>query len=251
MLQFNRHADAYDAIRARITYPESLYVRLAQSCCRHNAALDIGCGNGVSTIRLVPHFKHVEGVDVGANLVEKARARAPAVPFSVSAAEEFATVRRFNLVTCATAFYWMDRDVVLQRCADWLDDDGVFCAYRYDFPIVYGPARDVVERELVERWAPHRDGRLIAYDDTLERLDGCATLVDAHRFIEPNILALDANALALFFLSTSYVTRFLDQNDDPDAYRSEFIAAIARAAGDGDVFVNFDVHGFAARRRRR
>jgi SAM-dependent methyltransferase len=251
VLQFNRHAEAYDAIRARIAYPEGLYQRLARSCPRQGAALDVGCGNGASTLPLLPHFAHVEGIDIGANLVEKARARAPSVPFTVAAAESFISARRFDLVTCATAFYWMDRDVVLGRCADWLDDDGVFCAYRYDFPIVLGPVRDVVERELVEHWAAHRDGRLIAYDDTRERLARHPAFVDAERFVEPNILTLRARELALFFLSTSYVTRFLEHCRDADAYAAGFAERVDRAAGDDAVFVNFDIHAFRARRRRR
>lgn len=248
MLQFDRHAAAYDAIRAKIVYPASLYERLARSCSRHRAALDIGCGAGASTAHLVPYFSHVEGVDIGANLIDRARVSLPNLSFTVSSAESFVPGRRFDLVTCATAFYWMDRDVVFERCAGWLDDGGVFCAYRYDFPVVYGPARDVVERALVEHWAAHRDPRLVAYDDTLERLSRCATFEGAHRFVEPNVLTLDTNQLCLFFLSTSYVTRFLERHVDPEGWSLGFRDALHRATRGEPVSVNFDIHGYAARR---
>ena len=43
--------------------------------------LDIGCGNGVSSGRLVPYFKIVEGVDMGVNLISNARSAHPDIKF--------------------------------------------------------------------------------------------------------------------------------------------------------------------------
>jgi SAM-dependent methyltransferase len=250
MLQFDRHAAAYDAIRHRISYPEALYRHLAGLCPGHDGAIDLGCGNGVSTARLVPYFRSVTGVDHGAQLVDRARRNHPSLAFHCARAEAFDAPAQVDLVTCATAFYWMDRDAVIARCAGWLRDGGVFCAYRYDFPVVYGPAREVVDEELALRWSRWRDPRLTAYDDTRERLVQSGFFPDADRFVVPNILTLSPQDLALFFLSTSYVTRFVEESGDA-SYADTLVARITEAAGGAQVHVNFDIHAFAARRCAR
>lgn len=124
MKQFDKHADAYNVVRGKIAYPDSLYRNLAERAPAREAALDIGCGNGVSTVRLQPWFRYVEGSDLGEALIAKARENYPEIRFSVSPAETFAPQRRFDLVTSATSFYWMDRKQVLTRMADWLTPAG-------------------------------------------------------------------------------------------------------------------------------
>lgn len=77
MNQFNKHPEAYNVVRGKIAYPEMLYSWLLERCSKREAALDIGCGNGVSTARLKPYFPYVEGVDIGENLIKKARVNYP------------------------------------------------------------------------------------------------------------------------------------------------------------------------------
>jgi SAM-dependent methyltransferase len=248
MKQFDRRAAAYDAARKKINYPEALYTMVASLSAHHDAALDLGCGNGVSTVRLRPYYAHVEGVDLGANLIDRARANDPELTFSVARAEDFVPTRRFDLITCATAFYWMDRKHVLERVvAGAFESGGVFCAYKYDFPVVYGPLRDFVEHELALKWAKYRDPRLTGYDDTLEILQETTLFDSAERRILPNILDLTPKEVALFFASTSYVTRYMDDRAGP-AYADELIAACERLDPGPTVKVNFDVHAFVARR---
>ncbi|EPF1385794.1 class I SAM-dependent methyltransferase, partial [Pseudomonas aeruginosa] len=212
------------------------------------AALDIGCGNGVSTVRLQPWFRYVEGSDLGEALIAKARENYPEIRFSVSPAETFAPQRRFDLVTSATSFYWMDRKQVLTRMADWLPPGGLFCAYKYDFPIAYGPLRDFIEHELVNKWAKHRDPRLTRYDDTLEIMGSCPHLRDCRREVFANIIFLSPEEVALFFLSTSYVTRYIEQEGGED-YADRFIAAVREIESAPQVAVNFDIHAFTALNR--
>jgi len=190
MQQFNIHADAYNAVRKKITYPESLYQWIQSQCSGFESALDIGCGNGVSTVRLRGYFEHLEGSDLGENLIEKARANYPEIPFTAVPAEKFETNRQFDLVTSATSFYWMNRELVLQRMADYLKSDGVFCAYKYDFPIVYGPLRNFIESELANKWSKYRDVRLTQYDDTLEKIIASGTFEHTERKIISNIMSL-------------------------------------------------------------
>ncbi|AVJ17308.1 methyltransferase [Serratia sp. MYb239] len=245
MQQFNTHAQAYNAVRSKISYPDALYASLAARAPAHNAALDIGCGNGVSTVRLQGLFQQVEGCDIGAALIEKARQNYPALTFSVCAAEDFAPARRFDLITSATSFYWMDRKAVLMKLPAWLNPGGLFCAYKYDFPLAYGPLRDFIERELVTNWARYRDPRLTQYDDTLEIMQGCRHLQQARREVFANIIFLTPEEVALFFLSTSYVTRYIEE-EGGQAYIERFSAAVREIARSESVAMNFDIHAFTA-----
>jgi SAM-dependent methyltransferase len=243
--QFDRHADAYDAIRGKITYPEALYDRLASACPSREAALDLGCGNGASTVGLAARFARVVGIDPGERLLEKARAHLPEVTFVRGAAESATVPGTFDLIACGTAFYWMDRGAVLARCAEWLAKGGVFCAYRYEFPVVYGPARDLVEAELSARWARHRDPRLVAYDDTRERLEATGRFTGAERFVVPNVLTLSPAELGLFFLSTSYGTRYREAEGGPK-YPEDLLARLRAVEPGPTVRVNFEIHAFVA-----
>ncbi|KIS41325.1 class I SAM-dependent methyltransferase [Kosakonia radicincitans] len=245
MEQFNKNAKAYDKIRSKITYPQALYRYLAERAPATSAALDIGCGNGVSSIRLKDYFSYVEGCDLGEALIERARVNYPELSFTVSPAETFSPERTFDLITSATSFYWMDRKAVLTNLKSWLRPEGLFCAYRYDVPIIYGPLRDYIEKELVTHWAAHRDPRLIQYDDTLELMRDCPHLQDARREAFANILFLSAEEVALFFLSTSYASRFIEL-EGGETYRNNFVEKVMSIGGSEPIAVNFDIHAFSA-----
>ncbi|AJK48190.1 class I SAM-dependent methyltransferase [Burkholderia plantarii] len=247
MKQFDLHAEAYNIVRGKIAYPEKLFRTLSEACAKHQSALDIGCGNGVSTIRLADYFADVEGVDLGENLIEKARANYPKLRFSASPAEQFKTERRYDLITSATSFYWMDRPAVLAKMSDWLNESGVFCAYKYDFPVAYGPLRNFIERELVTKWAKHRDDRLVNYDNTLELMNAAGVFSSAERIVVSNIIELSPKEVALFFLSTSYVTRYMDQEGGA-GYIESFIRAVEEVDRSSTVKINFDIHAFIGSR---
>lgn len=247
MKQFDKHADAYHAVRGKVTYPDIVYETIARRAPGREAALDIGCGNGVSTYRLLPLFDYVEGSDLGASLIEKARETYPGITFSVSTIEDYTSTHQFDAVTSATSFYWMDRDVVLRKMDTLLKPGGVFCAYKYDFPIAYGPLRDFFERELALKWAAHRDPRLTRYDDTLERIQASEVFRETERVTLSNTIELTPREVAMFFLSTSYVTKYMDQTGGPE-YADELLRQVAQIETAPTVKVNFDIHAFFAKR---
>lgn len=247
MKQFDKHADAYNVVRGKIAYPDSLYRNLAERAPAREAALDIGCGNGVSTVRLQPWFRYVEGSDLGEALIAKARENYPEIRFSVSPAETFAPQRRFDLVTSATSFYWMDRKQVLTRMADWLTPAGCSAPTSTTSRSPTGRCA-TIEHELVNKWAKHRDPRLTRYDDTLEIMGSCPHLRDCRREVFANIIFLSPEEVALFFLSTSYVTRYIEQEGGED-YADRFIAAVREIESAPQVAVNFDIHAFTALNR--
>ncbi|WFQ80866.1 hypothetical protein PXH59_07140 [Xenorhabdus sp. SF857] len=111
--------------------------------------------------------------------------------------------------------------------------------------MVYGPLRDYIEKELISRWAKHRDPRLTQYDDTLELMRNCPHLHNAQREVFANILFLSAEEIALFFLSTSYVTRYIEL-EGGEAYAHEFMENVMTIGGANSIAVNFDIHAFTA-----
>ena len=105
----------------------------------------------------------------------------------------------WNLITSATSFYWMDRPYLISKLQNLLSMNGVFCAYKYDFPVPYGNLRDVINYELAAKWAPYRDSRLVNYDDTLELLNQARIFAKTGRFLIPNIIELTSEEVASFF----------------------------------------------------
>jgi len=240
--------DQYARVRNKVTYPEALYQKLTTLCGDHHAALDIGCGNGVSSIRLKPYFKVVNGVDLGEKLIQHAKQSYPDINFYVSKVEEFDTDQQYDLVTSATSFYWMQRELVCEKLASWLKSGGLFCAYKYDFPVVYGPLRDFIVYELATKWLNYRDKRLVQYDDTLEVLDASGVFSKIERFVESNIIELSVLDVAYFFLSTSYVTKYIEESGD-QSYAQWFIERCHELEKNETVKVNFDIYAFLGKTR--
>ena len=246
MFQFEKNAEKYEQVRAKIKYPDELYQYLASLCENHAQALDIGCGNGVSTIRLDKYFSALTGVDLGENLINFARSSFPQISFEVGRVENCNFNSQFDLITSATSFYWMDRSLIISKMKTWLTSNGVFCAYKYDFPILYGRLRDFIAYELATKWAQYRDKRLIEYDDTLELLNQSNLFKQTGRFLISNILELTPREVAYFFLSTSYVTQYIENTSD-NAYPDWFMQQINTICAEENVTqvkVNFDIVAF-------
>lgn len=245
MFQFEKNAEKYEKVRKKITYPDELFEYLNSLCIGKDSALDIGCGNGVSTIKLRPYFKNVKGVDIGPNLINFAQSSFPDLEFEVINAEFIAATKQYDLITSATSFYWMNRPLIVNKLRNLLNDHGVFCAYKYDFPIPYGKLRDFINYELATKWASHRDPRLVNYDDTLEILDHSDIFSKTGRFLISNIIDLTPEEVGHFFLSTSYVTAYMERSGDTK-YSQWFLDECCKIEESNSVKVNFDIHAFYA-----
>jgi SAM-dependent methyltransferase len=243
MKQFEKNYHAYDQVRAKIKYPSELYHFLVDISKNKHSALDLGCGNGVSTFHLKNTFIDVDGVDLGEKLIESARVNYPEINFFVSKSEDFFPSKKYDLVTCATAFYWMDRVRVLDNINGFLNEAGVFCAYKYDWPVVYSPVRNFIEKELSDRWSKYRDPRIENYDDTLELIQSSGHFKRAERKVFSNILELTSQEVAYFFLSTSYVTKYIE-SESGENYKTYLINKIEELSSGAPIKINFDVHAF-------
>lgn len=245
---FNSNALAYQKVRAKITYPEKLYQYLNGLCKLHKSALDIGCGNGVSSIGLSKYFNKVSGIDLGENLIQLAQQNYPQIDFKVVDADDFTSQIKFDLITSATSFYWMNRIKIIRKLPTLLSNDGIFCAYKYDFPFIYGKLRDFINFELATKWQKYRDKRLIEYDDTYELLLSSNLFANVDEFIIPNVINLSPREIAEFFLSTSYVANYIQETKSYD-YPQYLIEQIENLAVNASIKVRFDIYGTYAKNK--
>jgi SAM-dependent methyltransferase len=116
---FGADAERYD--RARPTYPPSLIDDLVAD---HPAqVLDVGCGTGIASRLLAARGCQVLGVEPDERMA--AVARSHGVDVEVATIETWDSAgRRFDLLTSAQAWHWVDPLVGAAKAADVLNPDG-------------------------------------------------------------------------------------------------------------------------------
>jgi ubiquinone/menaquinone biosynthesis C-methylase UbiE len=139
---FDGVARLYEATRPG--YPPELagFIAATAGAGPGAAVLEVGCGTGQLTERLVPLGFTLTAIDVGASMIEIARERITtgdvafrAVPFE----ELDAADASFDLVVSGAAFHWIDPEVRFRKAARLLRPGGwlAVAGYgeRYDEPL--------------------------------------------------------------------------------------------------------------------
>ena len=148
---FDQVAHLYAATRPG--YPAELapFVAVTAGAGPGAAVLEVGCGTGQLTERLVPLRFRLTAIDVGASMIEAARRRfaGPDVAFHAVAFEELgAADASFDLVIAGASFHWIDPEVRFRKAARLLRPGGwlAVAGYeeRYDEPL--GSALDAMWR---------------------------------------------------------------------------------------------------------
>jgi ubiquinone/menaquinone biosynthesis C-methylase UbiE len=127
---FQSAAAYYD--RFRSPYPPEAFghIRAAFDLGAGTRVLDLGCGPGTVAIALSGAVAEVVAVDPEERMLAQgerlARARgARNIRWVHARAEDFQLEGgRFKAVTMGQSFHWMDRDAVLGRLADFIEDEG-------------------------------------------------------------------------------------------------------------------------------
>jgi SAM-dependent methyltransferase len=240
---FNRVAELYS--RVRPTYPDEVYQRLcaAVPVDRFATAVDIGCGSGQSLAGLRAIAGQIIGVEPGDRLRAEARRAYPDAEIRDGTGEATGLPdASADLVTVATAFYWMDKRRVIDEVHRVLRAPGVFATYKYGIPVCVGPAEQVMERHMDTHWQEHRSARLTEYDDTadLMRRSGYFAAVTSPEV--PYVLAYPSiEDYVTFLCSTSYVSTFLTTLDKPDEYVARLTDETRAAHGAGPLHVRLDI----------
>lgn len=128
MLETN--AQIYAQHRPR--YPQEMIDDLRERTIGDHGGLlvDWGCGTGELSLRMSPYFDRVIAVDVDAGVVSLGKERAADqgaenVEWHVDRAEAIEIApESCDLITCGSAFHWMDRGLLSERAVDGLKPAG-------------------------------------------------------------------------------------------------------------------------------
>ena len=242
MKQFDKIHQLYTKVRP--AYPAVVYDEIAADLHTIPAdlAVDIACGSGQSIDSLKRIAKKIIGVDIGSNLLADARKRHPEVTFVEGSGEAPGLEPEIaDLVTIATAFYWMDRAKVVENVSLLLKPHGVFAVYKYDFPWLLDPRNSIVERHLAEKWDKHRSPRLKNFDhDTPDLIATSRQFEKVRQRTIENRVWMSVPQYVDFMASTSYVSQFITEEVGNCSYLEGFTEELRRA-GDEQLLVNFDI----------
>ena len=72
--------------------------------------IDLGCGNGTLSKKLLEKGYQVTGVDGSENMIALAKAEYPEIPFVVSDAMEFVLQEKADAIFSNAVFHWIDRE---------------------------------------------------------------------------------------------------------------------------------------------
>lgn len=123
---FNEAADLYDEVRP--SYPEELIDTIVQKTelTLQSKLLEIAPGTGQATKKFGERGYKIHAVELGDKLAELLRVNCKDMNLTVDVApfEEWKTEDTYNMIYCATAFHWLDKEVKYEKCASLLEDDG-------------------------------------------------------------------------------------------------------------------------------
>jgi SAM-dependent methyltransferase len=156
---FDTVAELYD--EARPHYPDELYDAVDAVHPIDGAdVLDLAAGTGIATRALHSRGARVVALDPGEPMVRRLRAMSPAVPGVVGQAEQIPfSNNSFDLVTCATAWHWLDVADTLAELRRVLRQDGHLALWwannRWNDGVDWEDAQSLV----YQRWQTERGSR--------------------------------------------------------------------------------------------
>ncbi|WP_161798999.1 methyltransferase domain-containing protein [Caenimonas sp. SL110] len=130
---FDGYADGFEEHLVEVLNyraPEILVARVAQMKRLFERALDLGCGTGLCGVKLRPLAAHIDGVDLSANMVDRARERGVYDQVHEADAAEYLrrSGERYDLIVAADVFIYVGAlEAVFEGAARAITPGGVFC----------------------------------------------------------------------------------------------------------------------------
>ena len=224
-LGFGDVAARYAALRP--AYPAALFDFLESRLeGPRDFAVDLGAGPCKASLDLAARFARVAAVEPDARMLAAAPDH-PRIERVNRASEDAAfTDGSADCVIAATAFHWMDQDVVCARVARWLRPRGVF------FPFLYGPfhvtgaAQPAFQRHW-SRWAPFMDKRLGAKADYARPMRACGAFARLESYSGEIAVTLPPEEAAGLLLTASYARAYMASRGLGAGYLEELAADLA------------------------
>ena len=139
---------AHDYSKYRPTYPQQVSDKIFNFTEQHGVdtkmALDLACGAGQSTFVLSSHYQRTVGVDISKAQLERAQEktiilgkRRDEIEFIHASAGQLPFPdASIDLLTCATAWHWLDPNTVFTEIDRVLKSPGALAVYGYVIPIL-------------------------------------------------------------------------------------------------------------------
>jgi SAM-dependent methyltransferase len=163
---FDSVADLYDDVRPH--YPDDLYDAIAATRAIDGAdALDLAAGTGIATRALSSRGARVTALEPGEPMLRRLRAMSPTVPGVVARAERMPFAgNAFDLVTCATAWHWLDTADTLAELRRVLRPGGHLALWWANNRWGDGIDWEDAQSAVYERWDTERGSRPAREDYT-------------------------------------------------------------------------------------
>ncbi|MFZ5616782.1 MAG: class I SAM-dependent methyltransferase [Pseudomonadota bacterium] len=237
-LGFGDVAASYADLRP--SYPKELFDFLESHLeGPRRLAVDLGAGPCKASIDLAVRFERVAAVEADARMLAAAPRAARIDRINCAAEAAAFPAGSVDCVIAATAFHWMEQDVVCAKVAQWLRPGGVFFPFLYGPFFVSGPAEAAFARHWA-LWAPHMDKRLGAKADYSRAMKACGAFKGLSTFsmtMEKPMAPADAAGL---FLTASYARVYMATNNLGEDYRYQLANELAAF---GEIPVNFPLGG--------
>lgn len=244
--RFGDYAERY--ARWRPVYPPALYDLLLShlSGLRAHAA-DLGAGTGQVALDLLAHFERVTAVEPDPGMAALIPRRKRITIIEAKAEEADFAPASLDAVVVGTAFHWMDEARVCGLVRGWLRPGGVFLVFAYDrFSTPAAPAVQALVDTEAALWRGHKHESL----SRIEAYDGRIRATGALDRVEPFSLDVawraSPEALAGFWMTTSFATAHARATGDEHGYAADFSVRMAQAARGADVEARYVVYGALA-----
>jgi SAM-dependent methyltransferase len=240
--RFGAAAPAYRTYRP--AYPLRLFERILERVPPENrsCAMDLGAGTGLSTLPLCQWFAEVIAVEPDPRMAGKLEGLGRNIVVHISTAEECVKEPdSVDLVSCGTAFNWMDGPRVLRKASSWLRPHGVLAVFRYRFPYPPEAIRVILRKEFELRWDPFQHDRLRDEAYSRRTISAATGFADLETLTLHHRLHFQPRQLAGFCASTSYGTAYLRTLADPQAYLKELETRFRQAHPAGMIPVDSEL----------
>jgi len=143
---------------------------------RDATVLDLAAGTGIATRAMADRGARVVAVDAGESMIRRLRRVSPGQPAVVAGAERLPLRRRsVDLVTCATAWHWLDTGRALAEVRRVVRRRGYLALWWANNRWGSGVDWEEARREVYDRWQTKHGSRPPTFDGVAP-LDAAADL---------------------------------------------------------------------------
>jgi SAM-dependent methyltransferase len=153
MTSFEPIAENYDAYRPE--YPDAVYAAIEDyaGALAGRRVLDIAAGTGIATRALQARGARVLALDLGPDMLRVLRRRSPDVGAVIARGEALPVAdESIDIVTCATAWHWLDQERALAEVRRVLVPGGVLAEWGALATLDPDDPVTTARMELYERW---------------------------------------------------------------------------------------------------